>query len=212
MFTFLLVVHVIISAALVGVILMQRSEGGGLTGGSPSGLMSARGAGDFLTRATAILAGLFVLMSLALATLATMQGGPSKIDESLSRKAGSAAPVSTTTLPAATGGEPSTANSVAPTTDASPVPLAVPETPPAALPVTKTAVPASKTLERLVPEAAAPKPSAKIEVPKPAPLMKKSLAPAPVIRPTEPTQVPTPAPKPADGGTVVPPGLIPDTK
>jgi len=53
MFTFLLVVHAIIAAALVGVILVQRSEGGGLgMGGSPSGLMSARGAADFLTRAT----------------------------------------------------------------------------------------------------------------------------------------------------------------
>ena len=45
MFSFLLVVHAIIAAALVTVILMQKSEGGGLgMGGSPSGLMSARGA------------------------------------------------------------------------------------------------------------------------------------------------------------------------
>jgi preprotein translocase subunit SecG len=52
MFAFLLVVHAIIAAALVTVILMQRSEGGGLgMGGSPSGLMSARGAADFLSRA-----------------------------------------------------------------------------------------------------------------------------------------------------------------
>ena len=49
MFTFLLVVHIIVAAALVAVILMQRSEGGGLaSGGNPSGLMSARGAADFL--------------------------------------------------------------------------------------------------------------------------------------------------------------------
>src|SRR3954464_2482422 len=71
MFTFLLVLQAIIAAALVTVILMQRSEGGGLTsGGSPSGLMSARGAADFLTRSTAILAGLFILMSIILAVLA----------------------------------------------------------------------------------------------------------------------------------------------
>src|SRR3546814_13519960 len=57
MFTFILVVQAIVAAALVGVVLMQRSEGGGLgVGGSPSGLMSARGAADFLTRATTILA------------------------------------------------------------------------------------------------------------------------------------------------------------
>ncbi|HSX54839.1 MAG TPA: preprotein translocase subunit SecG [Sphingomonas sp.] len=71
MFTFLLVVHAIIAALLVAVILMQKSEGGGLTtGGSPSGLMSARGAANFLTRATAILATLFVTMSIVLAVLA----------------------------------------------------------------------------------------------------------------------------------------------
>ncbi|HWL46537.1 MAG TPA: preprotein translocase subunit SecG, partial [Sphingomonadaceae bacterium] len=50
MFIFLLVVQAIIAAALVAVILMQQSEGGGLgMGGSPSGLMNARGSADFLT-------------------------------------------------------------------------------------------------------------------------------------------------------------------
>ncbi|MFT3976376.1 MAG: preprotein translocase subunit SecG, partial [Sphingomonas bacterium] len=78
MFTFLLVVHAIIAAALVTVILMQRSEGGGLTGGgSPAGLMSARGAADFLTRATAVLATLFVLMSIGLAALSATRGSTS---------------------------------------------------------------------------------------------------------------------------------------
>ena len=58
MFTFLLIVQTLVAAALVGVILMQRSEGGGLgVGGSSSGLMTARGAADFLTRATAVLGG-----------------------------------------------------------------------------------------------------------------------------------------------------------
>ncbi len=75
LFTFLLVVHAIIASLLVVVILMQKSEGGGLTtGGSPSGLMSARGAANFLTRATAILATLFIAMSIALAALAATQG------------------------------------------------------------------------------------------------------------------------------------------
>jgi preprotein translocase subunit SecG len=87
MFTFLLVVHALIAAALVGVILIQRSEGGGLTsGGNSGGLMSARGAADFLTRATSILGTLFIVMSIGLAALATMQGGPRKIDTSLARK------------------------------------------------------------------------------------------------------------------------------
>ena len=86
MFTFLLVVHAIIAAALVTVILMQRSEGGGLgMGGSPSGLMSARGAADFLTRSTTILAGMFITLSIVLAVLAATRG-TSEIDTSLVRR------------------------------------------------------------------------------------------------------------------------------
>jgi preprotein translocase subunit SecG len=87
MFAFLLVVHAIIAAALVTVILMQRSEGGGLgMGGSPSGLMSARGAADFLTRSTTILASLFVAMSILLAVLAASRQNQT-IDTSLRRGA-----------------------------------------------------------------------------------------------------------------------------
>jgi preprotein translocase subunit SecG len=75
LFTFLLVVHAVIAFLLVTIILMQKSEGGGLTsGGSPSGLMSARGAANFLTRATAVLAGAFVVMSITLAVLAATRG------------------------------------------------------------------------------------------------------------------------------------------
>ena len=93
MFTFLLVVQAIIAACLVTVILMQRSEGGGLgMGGSPSGFMSARGAADFLTRATTILATLFVLMSIVLAVMASVQHAPSDIDTSLVRQAPGNAP------------------------------------------------------------------------------------------------------------------------
>ncbi|PTS76490.1 preprotein translocase subunit SecG, partial [Sphingomonas sp. HMWF008] len=66
LFQFLLVVHAVIAAALVGVILVQKSEGGGLgMGGSPAGLMSARGAADFLTRATSILGASFIILSTA---------------------------------------------------------------------------------------------------------------------------------------------------
>ena len=71
MFFFLTVVQAIVAAALVGVILMQRSEGGGLgIGGSPSGMLSARGAADFLTRSTKWLAVVFVVLSIALAAIA----------------------------------------------------------------------------------------------------------------------------------------------
>jgi preprotein translocase subunit SecG len=98
MFQFLLVVHAIIAALMVTVILMQKSEGGGFTsGGSPSGLMSARGAADFLTRSTAILATLFVAMSIGLAVYAASRHSTA-IDTSLQRAptaAGAPAPVPT---------------------------------------------------------------------------------------------------------------------
>lgn len=94
MFIFLLVVQAIIAALLVTVILMQRSEGGGLTSsGSPSGLMSARGAADFLTRTTAILAALFIGLSVLLAVLAATRHS-AEIDTTLQR-----APATTQTLP-----------------------------------------------------------------------------------------------------------------
>ena len=94
MFTFLLIVQTLVAAALVTVILMQRSEGGGLgVGGSTSGLMTARGAADFLTRATAVLATLFVVLSIVLAGLAAVnRSGASDIDTSLAREAAPTAP------------------------------------------------------------------------------------------------------------------------
>ncbi len=93
MFAFLLVIHAIIAATLVTVILMQRSEGGGLgMGGSPSGLMSARGAADFLSRATAVLATLFVGFSILLAVMAATRSAPT-IDTSLARTPATQAPI-----------------------------------------------------------------------------------------------------------------------
>ncbi|MFA7585851.1 MAG: preprotein translocase subunit SecG [Novosphingobium sp.] len=86
LFIFLMVVQAVVAAALVGVILMQRSEGGGLgVGGSPSGLMSARGAADFLTRTTAVLAAVFVVLSIALAVLAVNTTSGREIDTTLDR-------------------------------------------------------------------------------------------------------------------------------
>ena len=84
MFTFLLIVQTLVAVALVSVILMQRSEGGGLgVGGSSSSFMTARGAADFLTRATGILGGIFVLLSISLAAIAGVSGGRATIDTSL---------------------------------------------------------------------------------------------------------------------------------
>ena len=98
LFLFLLVVQAVVAAALVGVILVQRSEGGGLgIGGSPSGMMSARGAADFLTRSTRWLAIVFVGLSIVLAALAagTSNSGvsvESTLDRSAPAPAGPAQP------------------------------------------------------------------------------------------------------------------------
>jgi preprotein translocase subunit SecG len=64
--------------ALVGVVLLQRSEGGalGMGGGGGGGFMSARGAANALTRTTAILAAAFFATSIALGVIAKLDEGP----------------------------------------------------------------------------------------------------------------------------------------
>jgi preprotein translocase subunit SecG len=73
MITILLVVHLLVAIGLVGVVLLQRSEGGALGiggGGGGGGFLTGRGTANLLTRATAILAAVFIVTSLALAKLA----------------------------------------------------------------------------------------------------------------------------------------------
>ncbi|WP_137156032.1 preprotein translocase subunit SecG [Rhizobium sp. FKL33] len=77
--TVLIVIHLMIVLALVGVVLIQRSEGGGLGIGGGSGFMSARGAANALTRTTAILAALFFITSLGLGLLAKYEAKPTDI-------------------------------------------------------------------------------------------------------------------------------------
>ncbi len=72
--TILLVVMILISVALTGVILIQRSEGGALgMGGGPSGFMTARGAGNLLTKTTWVLATLFFLCAIGLTILGNVE-------------------------------------------------------------------------------------------------------------------------------------------
>ena len=71
----IIVIHLILAIALVGTILLQRSEGGGLGmggggGGGMGGFMTGRATANLLTRATAVIAALFMLSSLTLAILA----------------------------------------------------------------------------------------------------------------------------------------------
>ena len=72
----ILVIHLLLAIGLVGVVLLQRSEGGGLgiggggSGGGMGGFMTGRATADLLTRTTAILATLFMITSLVLAIMA----------------------------------------------------------------------------------------------------------------------------------------------
>lgn len=74
--TVIIVIHLMVVLALVGVVLLQRSEGGGLGIGGGSGFMTARGAANALTRATAILAIAFFATSLTLSIMARYGSRP----------------------------------------------------------------------------------------------------------------------------------------
>jgi len=87
MFEIILTVHVLLAIGLIGVILVQRSEGGALgigggggAGGGMGGFMTGRGTANLLTRTTAILAAAFICTSLALAVLS---GGGRTTSESI---------------------------------------------------------------------------------------------------------------------------------
>src|SRR5205807_6312854 len=84
MIVLLFVVHVFIAIALIGVVLLQKSEGGalGMGGGGMSGFMTGRPTANLLTRTTAVLAGLFFLTSIALVMLSNAGRAPrSLVDE-----------------------------------------------------------------------------------------------------------------------------------
>jgi preprotein translocase subunit SecG len=88
--TIILVIHLLLALALVGAVLLQRSEGGGLgIGGGGGGLMSVRGTANLLTRVTAVLAGGFMVTSIVLAIMAGTHSKPRSI---LDTPAGTAAP------------------------------------------------------------------------------------------------------------------------
>ena len=113
--TILLVIHILVAIALTGVVLLQRSEGGALgMGGGPTGFMTARGAGDLLTRTTWILFAVFLILSVALTLLAGRERGGSVVDrvtidaldpDALNQPPAGAAPVA----PTETAPEPLTA-------------------------------------------------------------------------------------------------------
>jgi preprotein translocase subunit SecG len=77
--TVIIVIHLMVVVAMVGLVLLQKSEGGGLGMGGGAGFMTNRGTANVLTRTTAILAGVFFLTSLVLSVLAGLERKPRSI-------------------------------------------------------------------------------------------------------------------------------------
>ncbi len=99
--TVLIVFHLMVVVALVGVVLLQRSEGGALGVGGGGGFMTGRGQANALTRATAILAALFFATSLGLTLLANYSRAPKSIIDTVPATA-----PHQSTAPAAPGSNP----------------------------------------------------------------------------------------------------------
>jgi preprotein translocase subunit SecG len=77
--TVLIVIHLMVVIGLIGVVLLQKSEGGGLGIGSTGGFLSSRGTSNVLTTTTAWLAGIFFATSLALSVFAGFDRKPKSI-------------------------------------------------------------------------------------------------------------------------------------
>ncbi len=171
--TVLLIVHLFVTLALIGVVLIQRSEGGGLGIGSSQGMggfMSGRGTANLLTRTTSILAAVFMALSL---TLALMNRG---------------------TTVGGTGG--SSILDVTP--PASPAPAAAPATPAAPSPAPAVPAPAVPAPASSAAPAAAPAPSATPAAPATVPASPEpASAAAPAAAPTPAPATPAPAAPPA---------------
>ena len=156
MTTVLIVIHLMVVLAMIGLVLLQRSEGGALgIGGGSGAFLSGRGAGNVLTRSTGILAAVFFATSVGLALLARIESRPGDI---LDRIPGQAAPAGGATTPAAPplpAGAPTSAQDVlqglgggtgpqTPPADPAPTPAA-PGPAPADGGVTPTPAPAPET-------------------------------------------------------------------
>jgi preprotein translocase subunit SecG len=77
--TLIIVIHLMLVLGLIGVVLLQRSEGGGLGAGSSGGFLTSRGTANILTRATALLAAGFFVTSLILSIIAGLERKPRSI-------------------------------------------------------------------------------------------------------------------------------------
>jgi preprotein translocase subunit SecG len=90
--TVLILIHLMVVLVMIGVVLLQKSEGGGLGIGSSGGFMTSRGTANVLTRATAILAAIFFSTSLLLSIVAGIDRKPTSILQNSGGEPGPAAP------------------------------------------------------------------------------------------------------------------------
>ena len=166
--TVIIVIHLMVVLALVGVVLLQRSEGGGLGIGGGSGFMTARGAANALTRATAILAVAFFATSLTLSIMARYQGRATDILDNV--PASSSSETGGAGVLDQLGGSsdiPSAPPAATPPADA--VPASPPADAPAAATPPADAVPASPPATATPPAATAPaEPAAPVAPAQPA--------------------------------------------
>jgi preprotein translocase subunit SecG len=157
--TVIIVIHLMVIVALIAVVLLQRSEGGALGIGGSNAFLSSRGQGNVLTRATAILAAVFFVTSLALTVISRLTAPPSAILNNIPATATQqpAAPTGNGTAlpgaPAPTTGAPATGgvlnqlnqylNKSAPAPIAAPTPDNGVAVPPASTSAPETAAPAT---------------------------------------------------------------------
>ncbi|TFL19839.1 preprotein translocase subunit SecG [Jannaschia formosa] len=110
--TVLLLIHLIIAVALIGVVLLQRSEGGGLGMGGGGGTMTGRAAATAMTKLTWALGALFLANSVALTVIAAQNAAGSSVIDLLPPNNGSvetpALPLGESLLPPTTGDAPLT--------------------------------------------------------------------------------------------------------
>ena len=167
----LLALQILVSAALVGVILLQRSEGGALgLGGGPSGFMTARGAGDLLTRTTGILAGIFFVLCLVLTVVSGHLRGSGSVTDRVKIDALSPEALKLPPTPAPNAAPPPATGLGAPTPQVQTAPVPAAPAPAGATLDSGSRSAASQVLGvQTAPQAPQPAPAAPATAPAPAP-------------------------------------------
>jgi len=201
----LLTLNILICLALVGVVLLQRSEGGALGTGGPTGLITTRGAGDLLTRTTWVLFSLFLVISLAL----TLLGGRERSSQAILNRLKSqsinpdALALPSAARPASPGAAAPaiTLPSAAPPAAAIAAPVAAPARPrPLTAPTPTVRVAPAAQTPSAAPAPAASPPAAATTAPVAAPTPKIEATPSPLTVPPPPAPKEAPAPAAATPG------------